>query len=100
MNKFSIVVGALLVGMGALIYLAVINSPQNIDIDPNTVLQVQSNDHVVGDPNASVVLFEFSDFECPACRAYHPVVTALGELYGDRIAIVTRHFPLPFHRNA
>ncbi len=49
----------------------------------------------------SVVIMEYSDFECPACRSYYPVVRQLVQEYGDRVTFVYRHFPLiNIHANA
>jgi len=57
--------------------------------------------HRLGSPDAEVVLVEFTDFECPACRAFAMnALHALRESLGDSIAIVFRHLPLPNHRLA
>lgn len=62
---------------------------------------VQENDWVLGNPEASVVLVEYADFQCPACATYHEVVKEVMETYGDRIQYVYRHYPLTqIHRNA
>ena len=58
-------------------------------------------DNVKGNREAKVVLMEYSDFECPACRSYYLVVRQIMEEYGDRVAFVYRHFPLTgIHANA
>lgn len=58
-------------------------------------------DNVKGNRDASVVLIEYSDFECPACRSYYPVLREIYTEFGDRIAFVYRHFPLTsIHANA
>lgn len=41
-----------------------------------------------------VVLVEFLDFECEACKEAHPVMEDLREEYGDRVTFVVRHLPL------
>lgn len=53
-----------------------------------------ATDWIKGNPNAAVVIIEYSDLQCPACRAYQPLVKQMAEEYGDRIAVVYRHFPL------
>ena len=55
---------------------------------------VEVRDHVKGNPDADVVLVEYSDFECPACAAFHPVVVEVMELYGDSVRFEYRHFPV------
>ncbi|MEM9189008.1 MAG: thioredoxin domain-containing protein [Myxococcota bacterium] len=53
-----------------------------------------------GSANARVVIQEFSDFECPFCGRVNPTIAQIMEEYGDRVRIVWRHYPLPFHQNA
>lgn len=53
-----------------------------------------------GNPNAITYLVEFSDFQCPACKAAKPVVDALVEKYKDKLVFGYRHFPLPQHQFA
>ena len=48
----------------------------------------------------SVTLVEYSDFQCPACALYFPVVEKLLAEKGDKVRFVYRHFPLPQHGNA
>mgnify|MGYP001461620515 CR=1 FL=1 len=64
------------------------------------VLQVQADDWVKGNIDATVTLVEYLDFECEACGAYYPLVKRLSEEYGDRVTFVSRYFPLPNHRNS
>ncbi len=51
-------------------------------------------DHFLGGENASVTLTEYSDFQCPACKQFHPYVKAITEEYGDSLRFEYRHFPL------
>ncbi|MBI4090088.1 MAG: thioredoxin domain-containing protein, partial [Candidatus Kerfeldbacteria bacterium] len=55
---------------------------------------VAADDWLRGSRTAGVVLIEYSDLQCPACKAYEPLLKQLTEEYGDRIALVYRHFPL------
>lgn len=50
-------------------------------------------DHRRGDPDASVVLVEYGDFQCPHCAAAEPVVQALLGSFDD-LQQIYRHFPL------
>ena len=54
-----------------------------------------------GTSTPSVVIIEYSDFQCPACRSYYPIARQIIEEYGDKITFAYRHFPLiSIHANA
>lgn len=55
---------------------------------------------VKGEKSSEVYIVEFSDFQCPACKAYFPAVEALVKQYEDEIVFGYRHFPLPKHEYA
>lgn len=57
-------------------------------------LAIQDTDHVLGDKNAPVKIFEFSDIQCPYCGQYHPNIEKLVADYGDKIALIFKNFPL------
>lgn len=61
---------------------------------------VSTSDWIRGDNNSKVVLVEYSDFQCPACRIFYLVLGQISKDYGDRIQLVFRHFPLNYHANA
>tara|TARA_Y100001935_G_scaffold223573_1_gene199123 strand:+ start:21844 stop:22479 length:636 start_codon:yes stop_codon:yes gene_type:complete len=48
-------------------------------------------------PDAPVQIVKFSDYQCPACGYFVPIEKKLKEEYGDKINIVTKHFPLSMH---
>ena len=49
---------------------------------------------VMGSKNPKIVLIEFSDFECPFCRAFAMSLRKVYEKYKDELQIVFKHFPL------
>jgi protein-disulfide isomerase len=53
-----------------------------------------------GGPKAPVTIVEFSDYQCPFCKRAEAVVDEVMKTYGDKIRLVYRDFPLPFHPNA
>ena len=51
--------------------------------------------HRIGSRSATVVITEFSDFQCPFCRRLHLVLNVIRARHPEDVAIVYRHFPLP-----
>jgi len=56
-----------------------------------------ARDHIYGNPNAPVSLIEYSDYECPFCKRFHPTAKEIVIAYGGKVNWVYRHFPLSFH---
>lgn len=62
---------------------------------------VHSDDHQLGNINASITLVEFGDFECPHCGRAHPFIKRLLREKGKELHFVFRNFPLSeIHHNA
>jgi protein-disulfide isomerase len=61
-------------------------------------------DHIKGGTAAKVSLTEYSDFQCPACGQFEPIVEDILKQYGDSIKFEYRNFPLlqvhPFAESA
>jgi len=57
---------------------------------------VSEQDHIRGNPNADILIVEFSDTECPFCKDFHPVLKQIIDEYGKqgKVAWVYRHFPI------
>lgn len=53
-----------------------------------------------GGANAKVVIQEWSEFQCPFCKRVNPTMDELLKEYGNKIKIVWRDLPLPFHQDA
>lgn len=105
----SIVIAALLIAVG-LVYNA---GKKSVDADklaanakntqgteqvgdPKNMKPVSADDHILGDPNAPVKLVVYSDLECPYCKVFHEgVVAKISADYGNKVAVVFRHFPIP-----
>ncbi len=62
---------------------------------------VSAKDPQWGKPTAPVTIVEISDFQCPFCSRVGPTLKQIKEKYGpDKVRIVWKHNPLPFHKNA
>ena len=65
------------------------------------ILAVNSSDHVSGNPEASVELVEYGDYECPYCGNAYPIVKDIQQRFGNELKFVFRNFPLrKIHPNA
>ncbi|MDO8521156.1 MAG: DsbA family protein, partial [bacterium] len=63
---------------------------------PVSELALRSDDHIFGNPNANVLIIEYSDPECPFCKKFHEEMLQVMAQYGKSgdVAWVYRHFPL------
>lgn len=96
--RYVAIVGVLVLAVSGMIALS---NATKLTVPVPLATEVTANDWTKGNPEASVVIVEYSDFQCPACAAYEPVMTQLLAEYGDRMLFVYRHFPLKtIHRNA
>lgn len=65
------------------------------------MLRAASSSDVLGNrKKAKVIIYEFTDLQCPFCKRGNDTMQELQDRYGDDLAIVTFHFPLPFHKQA
>ncbi|WP_437941311.1 DsbA family protein [Sorangium sp. So ce341] len=69
--------------------------------DEDAAVPVSSKDPVWGARTAPVTMVVFSDFECPFCTRVETTISQLKEKYGpEKLRIVWKNNPLPFHKNA
>jgi len=103
-----VVPGALLVGLYA--YLPTYWSSPGWDDLPKLPSGIdEQGHHWIGARAPKLTVVEYSDYECPHCRAAHKAIRSLVAKYPE-IQFVHRHFPLdmacnpklrrPFHRRA
>ncbi|MEW6295612.1 MAG: thioredoxin domain-containing protein [Candidatus Diapherotrites archaeon] len=91
---WSIIGGIIIVIIIALVaYLAFFNKPAYEDKHPARPYY--------GNPNAKVLVEEFSDFQCPACGQAFILNSPVIEEFKDKIKFEYKHFPLnSLHPNA
>lgn len=63
---------------------------------PLNIRAVDETDHIIGNPLSEIIIVEYVDTNCPACRAFHETMKAIIEKYGDlgQVAWVHRHLPI------
>lgn len=98
MNKTFIWIGGIVIVIVVLMFWG----KGGQSIEPAFELGViHLQDNIKGNASSSVVIMEYSDFQCPACRSYYPIMREIMAEFGDRVALVYRHFPLiGIHPNA
>jgi protein-disulfide isomerase len=98
-TPMAVVVAGIIVA-GAVLYTGAHPAPstadaaaQNLPASVN-VSAPSAQDHIVGSPNAPVVLIEYSDFQCPYCQLIYPTLKSIVAASGGKVAWVMRNFPL------
>lgn len=76
------------------------DSPVTLPGNGRIAEEVTSSDWTKGATDPKVSIVEYSDFQCPACASYYPLIEKAVLEYSDRLSFTYRHFPLPQHKNA
>jgi protein-disulfide isomerase len=112
MNKGTAIVGFLLSFIAGMFLMWGIDRRSGVEISAegsgsgsvdhsSASVPVSSKDPSWGKPDAPVTIVEISDFECPFCSRVGPTLKQVKDTYGpDKVRIVWKHNPLPFHKNA
>lgn len=64
-----------------------------VDVRPDDPMKGNTKDPLV-------TIVEFSDFQCPFCSRVNPSLDKVMENFGDKVRIVFKQNPLPFHKEA
>ncbi len=94
----SIVIVAVIIAGGVLISNREYKQPElppTVEIDTKIDIRpITNNDHLIGNPNANVIIVEYGDMECPTCKEFHPTMERIIDEYGKNgeVAWVYRHF--------
>ncbi len=106
MDKLSVPIAIVIAGGligGALYYsnlkvsqIPAVNTTQPSGDTTITMRPVSADDHILGNPSAQVLMVEYSDTECPFCKAFQPTLQRIMDEYGKdgKVAWVYRHFPI------
>lgn len=105
-NSFNIPLAIVIAGVlvaGAIMYVGFgdgatkgANTAAVGDTEPAPKISISADDHILGNPDAPIILVEFSDLECPFCKTFHQTMKKVMETYGGdgKVAWVYKHFPI------
>lgn len=116
-SSFTITPGVGITLAGAFIAFAIIIAPQEkgntmvretppdqespqqqvTDSLPTTQVSVptlDTDEHVMGNKKAPIMIVEYSDLECPFCYQLHPTLERIVDDYKGKVMWSYRHFPL------
>lgn len=93
---------AFIIILALIIWGLIVAMNRPVPSGPNlgTPAPVTALDHVTGPADAPVTMIEYSDFQCPACELYHPLIEKVLASSTIPIRFIYRHFPLSQHANA
>lgn len=105
-NKIIITVISILTLIGFLTAVYLLTNKPKASPDPQ-LLKIKPNDNIKWSKKKKIVLIEYSDLQCPACKGFHQLLKQI-ETKGNpdfqltkKITFVYRHFPLiQIHQNA
>ncbi len=80
------------------------NSVKWDSYDFNSVIEATADngnigDHIKGDEEAPVKIYEYADFQCPGCASVNPRVKKVIEKLDGKLAVVYRSYILSYHQN-
>ncbi|MEQ8444314.1 MAG: thioredoxin domain-containing protein [Pelagibacterium sp.] len=103
MNRRTLVIGTLVVGIAALAGGTYVYNTNMVEqtvtlANENADVLVRPNSPVVGRDDARVTIVEFLDPACEACRAFYPVVKQILDENPEDVKLVVRY--APFHEGS
>ncbi len=75
----------------------------NVPAAETRIKPVDADDYIKGNPNAPILIVEYSDYDCPFCKNFHETMNQIMNEYGvsGKVAWVYRQFPIAqLHPNA
>lgn len=107
-SKAGVIIGILLIAFIGITTYLVIDGNNNAtnfnNYDFYSIIEANQDngdigDHVKGNPNAPVIIFEYADFQCGYCAMMNPIVNEIVEKADGKLAVVYRNYLLPYHQN-
>jgi protein-disulfide isomerase len=101
MKNLPLLLGTLLGTIAIVVALALMFSRPEPVVTVDSAVLMKENRASKGPENAKVTIVEFSDFQCPTCKAFDSVVKSILEKHPNDVRVIYRHFPLTtIHPNA
>src|SRR6185503_14456613 len=86
LQKLAVPIAIVIAGGMIAVSLYFVNSKPAAGAQPGVVQKeirdVQKDDHILGNPNAKLVIVEYSDPECPFCKQFHETLHQVINEYG------------------
>ena len=107
-STIGVIIGVALVALLGVATFAVVDANNKAtdfsSYDFNTIIEANKDngnigDHVKGDSDAPVLIFEYADYQCPGCASINPKVNKAIEKANGKLAIVYRSYLLAYHQN-
>ncbi len=91
-----IIAGAMYFSDGKKVESPTINIPAEQASALDNIRPISVDDHIRGNPNADIIIVEYSDTECPFCGRFHDTMKQIIDEYGKtgQVAWVYRHNPI------
>lgn len=70
------------------------------DVNPEDTIIIMKDGNIYGDESANVSIIVFTDFECPFCKNFHPILKKIADGSSGSVNFEYKNFPLSFHENA
>ncbi len=113
MNKGTAIVGFFLSFLAGMALMWGLDRAHGVNIGPEESASLATFDHssapvpvtakdpIWGKVDAPVTIVEISDFQCPFCSRVGGTIDQIKKTFGpDKVRIVWKHNPLPFHKDA
>ncbi|MFA6274096.1 MAG: thioredoxin domain-containing protein [Candidatus Paceibacterota bacterium] len=100
-SSAKLIAGAIIIA-GVLVAGAILLKGQNsptvnkdgFDLGKVELQKTTTEEHIRGNPNAKIVIMEYSDTECPYCKVFHATMKQVLEKYGNDVAWIYKQYPI------
>ena len=76
------------------------NKQNNTQEDAESIYNIEYKSYTKGPQNAPVLIYQYLDFEDPFCARASQVVKKVTDSYGDKVRVIHKSYPLPYHPHA